>query len=167
MNEQFLDTEAAFALRARALVDRLSDQIADAIAEWDLEIITKTMGIVQLLYSEGAKSQTEIADRLRYSQQLTAQRLSWLHDNQFVVSERDPSDARRRLVQLTATGLAEGKKLQSFLPKLARAYDDLFQEIEIDLDAVVQTADHALKAKPLKARMTRAKIKRTPIRGAV
>ena len=166
MAQQFLDTEAAFALRARALVDRLADQLTDAIVDWDLKIIAKTMGIVQLLYSEGAKSQTEIAERLCYSQQLAAQRLAWLHENEFVGSERDPSDARRRLIQLTAAGKAEGKKLQSFLPLLAKAYDGLFEEIEVDLDAVVQAADRALEETPLKARIVRTKTKKHRQRGA-
>ena len=166
MAQQFLDTEAAFALRARALVDRLADQLTDAIVDWDLKIIAKSMGIVQLLYSEGAKSQTEIAERLCYSQQLAAQRLAWLHENEFVVSERDPSDARRRLIQLTAAGKAEGKKLQSFLPLLAKAYDGLFEEIEVDLDAVVQAADRALEETPLKARIVRTKTKKHRQRGA-
>jgi DNA-binding MarR family transcriptional regulator len=128
--------------------------MADALVEKGLNIISKTMGIVQLLYSEGAKSQADIADRLKYSHQLTAQRLSWLYDNEFIVSERDPKDARRRLVQLTLAGLQEGEKLQAFLPRLIEAYDGLFEEIEIDLDAAVQKADRALQETPLKARMS-------------
>ncbi len=155
MNSQFLDTEAAFALRAKQLVDRLYEQMADALIERGLKIISKTMGIVQLLYSEGAKSQAQIADRLKYSPQLTTQRLAWLIDNEFVVSQRDPSDARRRLVQLTSAGMAEGSKLQSFLPDLISAYDALFEEIGIDLDAAIQKADVALEATPLKERMAR------------
>lgn len=154
MSPQYLDTEAAFALRTKHLVDRLYDQMADALVEKGLNIISKTMGIVQLLYSEGAKSQADIAERLKYSHQLTAQRLSWLYDNEFAVSERDPKDARRRLVQLTSAGLAEGEKLQAFLPRLIEAYDALFEEIEIDLDAAVQKADRALQETPLKARMS-------------
>lgn len=154
MSPQYLDTEAAFALRTKHLVDRLYDQMADALVDKGLSIISKTMGIVQLLYSEGAKSQADIAERLKYSHQLTAQRLSWLYDNEFVVSERDPKDARRRLVQLTSTGLQEGEKLQAFLPRLIKAYDALFEEIEIDLDAAVQKADRALQENPLKARMS-------------
>lgn len=153
MTQQYLETEAAFALRTKQLVDRIYDQMADALVEGGLNIISKTMGIVQLLYSEGAKSQADIAERLKYSHQLTAQRLAWLYDNKFVVSERDPNDARRRLVQLTSNGISEGKKLQAFLPLLIEAYDALFDEIEIDLDAAVQKADRALRAKPLKARM--------------
>ena len=154
MSPQYLDTEAAFALRTKHLVDRLYDQLADALVEKGLIIISKTMGIVQLLYSEGAKSQADIAERLKYSHQLTAQRLSWLYDNEFVVSERDPEDARRRLVQLTSAGLQEGEKLQAFLPQLIEAYDALFEEIEIDLDAAVQKADRALQENPLIARMS-------------
>lgn len=153
MPPQYLDTEAAFALRAKHLVDRLYDQMADALVERGLNIISKTMGIVQLLYSEGAKSQADIAERLEYSHQLTAQRLAWLYDNKFAVSERDPNDARRRLVQLTPAGMTEGEKLQAFLPLLMQAYGALFEEIGTDLDAIVQRADRALKNIPLKTRM--------------
>lgn len=155
MSRQYLDSEAAFALRTKHLVDRLYNQMADALLERGLNIISKTMGIVQLLYSEGAKSQADIAHRLKYSQQLTSQRLSWLYENEFIVSERDPKDARRRLVQLTSTGIAEGEKLQAFLPQLIEAYDALFEEIEIDLDAAIQIADRALQDTPLKTRMSR------------
>lgn len=155
MSLQYLDSEAAFALRTKHLVDRLYDQMADALLEQGLNIISKTMGIVQLLYSEGAKSQAEIAHRLKYSQQLTAQRLAWLYDNDFVVSERDPKDARRRLVQLTPAGMAEGEKLQAFLPLLIEAYDSLFADIEIDLDNAIQKADRALQDTSLKTRMSR------------
>ena len=166
MPQQFLDTEAAFGLRAKCLVDRVYDQLADALLERGLTIISKTMGIVQLLYSEGSKSQADIADRLRYSHQLTAQRLTWLYENDFVAYARDPSDARRRLAQLTPAGMAEGKKLQSFLPVLTRAYHDLFEEIAIDLDAAIQQADRALEQKPLKARMARAQTRNRRVRGA-
>lgn len=166
MPQQFLDTEAAFGLRAKCLVDRIYDQLADALFERSLKIISKTMGIVQLLYSDGAKSQADIADRLRYSHQLTAQRLAWLSENDFVAFSRDPSDARRRLVQLTPAGMAEGKKLQSFLPALTRAYHDLFEEIAIDLDEVIQQADRALEEKPLKARMAHPQTRNRRVRGA-
>ncbi|MEL6369803.1 MAG: hypothetical protein AAFR03_03690 [Pseudomonadota bacterium] len=153
MSQQFLDTEAAFALRAKQLAERLYDQMADALPEKGLRIASKTMGIVQLLYSEGSKSQADIAGRLRYSHQLTAQRLAWLYEHEFAVSVPDENDARRRIIQLTASGLSEGKKLQSFLPELTAAYEALFTEIGINLDAAIQKADQALDNNPLKDRM--------------
>lgn len=166
MQPQYLDTEAAFALRTKQLVDRLDDQIADALVEHGLKIISKTMGIVQLLFSEGAKSQAEIAGRLKYSHQLIAQRLTWLYENKFAASERDPNDARRRLVQLTPAGMAEGRKLQSFLPLLIEAYDALFEEIGIDLDGAIHQANRAVEQTPLKARMGRVQIEAQRARGA-
>lgn len=167
MLTQHLDTQAAFALRAKHLVDRLYDQMAEALVENGLTIISKTMGIVQLLYSEGAKSQADIAERLKDSHQLTAQRLSWLYDNDFVVSERDPTDQRRRLVQLTPAGMAEGEKLQAFLPRLTDAYGTLFEEINIDLDAAIQKADRALKETSLKIRMNASRDRHTRAGGDV
>ncbi len=150
---QFLDTEAAFALRVTQLSDRLYEQMAQALVERGLKIVTKTMGIVQLIYSEGPASQSDIAKRLRYSHQLTAQRLAWLYKHGFADTQRDPRDGRRTLISLTATGEREGKKLQDFLPGLIAAYRDLFRELDINLDALIQRADQALLDRSISQRM--------------
>lgn len=150
---QFLDTNAAFAWRVTQLSDRLYAQMADAMTGRGIRIVTKTMGIVQLLYSEGPCSQADIAQRLRYSHQLTAQRLSWLYKHDFAVSTPDPSDGRRSLIALTNAGQEEGEKLQRFLPLLMDAYRHLFEELAMDLDLVVQRADQILMATPLSERM--------------
>lgn len=154
MNEtQFLDTKAAFALRVTQLSERLYGQMAESMAARDVHLATKTMGIVQLLYSEGTRSQAEIAQRLRYSHQLTAQRLSWLYKRQYAVSIPDPDDGRRSLIELTQAGQAEGAKLQNFLPLLIDSYLNLFDQLGVDLDELVQRADQLLAKVPLSERM--------------
>ncbi|MEM1440657.1 MAG: hypothetical protein AAF545_04805 [Pseudomonadota bacterium] len=150
---QYLDTTAAFALRVTQLSDRLYAQMAASMADRDMRIVTKTMGIVQLLYSEGPQSQADIAQRLRYSHQLAAQRLSWLYKHEYAVAVPDPNDGRRNVIDLTEAGREEGAKLQRFLPLLIEAYRHLFDELGLDLDAVVQQADENLRATPLSARM--------------
>ncbi len=150
---QFLTTEAAFALRVKQLADRLYDQMADALVDRGLRIASKTMGIVQLLYSEGPQSQADIAASLRYSHQLTAQRLSWLYKHGFAVTEPDPHDKRRHLITLTQAGIHEGETLQKFLPDLIAAYETLFDEIDLNLDAAIQKADAALAETALRTRM--------------
>lgn len=150
---QYLDTTAAFALRVTQLSDRLYGQMAQSMLARDMRIVTKTMGIVQLLYSEGPQSQAGIAQRLRYSHQLAAQRLGWLYKHEFAVALPDPNDGRRSLIELTDAGREEGAKLQRFLPQLIEAYQHLFDELAVDLDALVQRADEALLATPLSERM--------------
>ncbi|MEO1243027.1 MAG: MarR family transcriptional regulator [Pseudomonadota bacterium] len=146
---QFLDSQAAFALRVKQLHDRLYEQMDDALVQSGLKLHAKTTGIVQLLYQEGPCSVGQIAERLRYSHQLATQRLSWLLDRHYAESERDPDDLRRRRVVLTKTGVREAKKLQDFLPRLSASYSDLFTETGLNLDAAISAADEALKTTPL------------------
>lgn len=150
---QFLDTKAAFALRVTQLSERLYEQMAESMAARDVHLATKTMGIVQFLYSEGPHAQSAIAQRLRYSHQLTAQRLSWLYKRDYAVSVPDPADGRRSLIELTEAGRAEGAKLQRFLPLLIEAYQHLFDELEVDFDELVKRADQRLLATSLSERM--------------
>lgn len=154
---QFLDTDAAFALRVKQLQDRISDQMSDALIESGLKLNAKTTGIVQLLYSEGPCSKAYIAHRLRYSHQLASQRLSWLLTNDMAVTEADATDRRHQNARLTKAGMIEAKKLQRFLPKLRHAYKDLFIEIGIDLDASIAVADQALEKRSLSERLSSGK----------
>jgi len=154
---QFLDTDAAFALRVKQLQDRLSEQMSDALIESGLKLNAKTTGIVQLLYSEGPCSKAYIAQRLRYSHQLASQRLSWLLSHDMAVTEVNTTDRRQQIVKLTKIGTVEAKKLQRFLPKLRDAYKGLFVEIGIDLDASIAAADQALEKKPLSERLSPGK----------
>jgi len=154
---QFLDTDAAFALRVRQLQDRLSDQMSDALIESGLKLNAKTTGMVQLLYSEGPCSKAYIAHRLQYSHQLASQRLSWLLANNMAVTEVNTTDRRQQSVKLTKAGMTEAKKLQRFLPKLRDAYKGLFLEIGIDLDASIRMADQALEKKSLSERLSPGK----------
>lgn len=151
---QFLDTSAAFALRVQQLQDRLMEQMEDAMAQCGLTIPGKTTGIVQMLYFEGHSSTAEIAQRLRYSHQLAAQRLAWLLEHGIASADADKNDRRRQIVKLTKRGLAEAKKLQRFLPQLHGAYSHLFEELGFDLDAAIVQANNALDAMPLADRLS-------------
>ena len=152
---QFLDTSAAFALRVKQLQDRLAEQMEDAMAQFGLGIAGKTTGIVQLLYSEGPASTAQIAQRLRYSHQLAAQRLSWLLEHGMAIADADKNDRRRQIIKLTKRGLAQAEKLQRFLPQLRDAYADLFEELGFDLDAAIVQANSALDATPLTVRFSK------------
>ncbi|WP_417481615.1 MarR family transcriptional regulator [Maricaulis sp.] len=149
----FFDGRAAFALRVKQLLDRLSDQMEVALQDAGLEIRGKATGIVQFLHHQGPSSLAEIAAELRYSHQLCTQRVGWLVEHGFAVLRNDDRDRRRRRVELTPAGQQEAEKLQAFLPALTQTYDDLFAEVGLDLHAAILAANAALDASPLSARM--------------
>lgn len=142
---QFLNTQAAFALRVKHLQDLLNNQMEAAMEDAGLAIPSKVTGIVQLLYSEGEQSIAEIASRLGYSHQLATQRIYWLLKHKMAETGIDPTDRRKQNVKLTRLGRSEGKRLQRFLPCLSDAYSSLFRELDLDLDAAITAACSALE----------------------
>lgn len=142
---QFLETDAAFALHVKQLQDRLYGQMEVALQDFGLAIPSKTMGIVQLLYSKGPHSKASIAKTLLYSHQLTAQRLAWLLDQKMAEITPDVSDRRRQLASLTGSGIEQAEKLQDFLPRLNQAYAHLFTELDVNLNALIERASVALE----------------------
>lgn len=142
---QFLDTQAAFALRVKHLQDLLNSQMEMAMRDAGLAIPSKVTGIVQLLYSEGEQSIAQIASRLGYSHQLATQRIQWLLKHNMAETGIDPSDRRKQNLKLTRLGRSEGNRLQQFLPSLSDAYSSLFRELGLDLDAAIIAACSALE----------------------
>ena len=152
---QFLDTDAAFALNLARLSDQLYDQMQLAMAGDGVTIPARLTGIVQLLHSEGAQSQADIAQRLGLSHQLVAQRLTWLTRHKMIETRPDPDDGRRKLITLTGAGGKQADGLQAFLPKLLKTYERLFAELGLDLHGAVQGAGAALDAEPLQDRIAK------------
>lgn len=151
----FLDSQAAFALRVKNLHDRLSNQIDDALHEKGFSIQGKATGIVQLIYTKGPCSASYIAEQLGFSHQLTTQRLASLYRAGIAISQPDPDDRRRNQVLLTKLGDNEAEKLQLFLPQLNVAYSDLFEELEADLNTLICSASESLARKPLIERFSK------------
>lgn len=150
---QFLETDAAFALRVKQLQDRLYSQMERALVDFGLAIPSKTTGIVQLLYSKGPCSKADIAKTLLYSHQLTAQRLAWLLDHKMAEMTPDLSDRRRQLASLTDSGIEQAERLQKFLPRLRDAYAHLFSELDVNLNALIERTSAALDETPITERI--------------
>jgi len=150
---QFLKTEAAFGLNLSQFSDRIYAQMSDALAAEGILVPAKSTGIIQVLFSEGPCSQADIASQLRTSHQLIAQRVTALLKQSILELKPDPNDGRRKLLLLTKKGRDEGQKLQSFLPKLIRAYHDLNAEIGLDFHDLITRANRALDGRSLSDRL--------------
>lgn len=149
----FFSGQAAFALRVRQASVTLYEQMDLCLQAYELKLPAYATSLVQALYHRGPASVSTLAEELGLSHQLASQRLRWLADEGLVGIGENPADRRRRLVSLTAAGQVEAEKLQTFLPKLERAYGDLFEEVGMDLHKGMVDARAALTASPLLARM--------------
>jgi DNA-binding MarR family transcriptional regulator len=148
----FFTSNAAFAMRVGQLSSLLYEQMEHCLISRGLKLRGYTTSIVQTLHHAGPQSITELAESLQLSHQLASQRVKWLVGEGFVSIERGAQDRRRRIVTLTADGTAEAEKLQGFLPVLAAAYADLFDEIGLDVNRAVLDATAALGDRPLAIR---------------
>jgi DNA-binding MarR family transcriptional regulator len=154
----FFDGPAAIALRVKQLLDRMGDQLDPALKAGGVRIKSTTTGTVHYLFHAGPNSIAAIAAALRYSHQLATQRVNWLVKHGYARLEDDPEDRRRRRVLLTQAGRVEAENLQALLPRVEAAYATLFEELGVDLLAVLCSADEALAQTPLKARCERANL---------
>lgn len=155
MNEiPFFATTSAFAMRVGQLSTTLYDQMDACLASYGIELPGYTTSIVQSLYHGGPQSISDLAQQLELSHQLASQRVNWLVREGFATSASGAQDRRTRIVSLSRAGRAQAAKLQEFLPILAQVYDDLFDEIGVDLHDATIRASVALKERSLAGRFS-------------
>jgi DNA-binding MarR family transcriptional regulator len=148
----FFSTSAAFAMRVGQLATTIYEQMDGWLAEEQVKLPGYTTSIVQTLYHAGPQSISDLASRLQLSHQLASQRVQWLVREGFAAVASSTEDRRIRIVKLTRAGRTEGDKLQRFLPKLEAAYDDVFEQLGLDLHDAVVRASAALADRPLTTR---------------
>ncbi len=155
MNEiPFFATTSAFAMRVGQLATTLYDQMDASLAAYGIELPGYTTSIVQSLYHGGPQSISDLAQQLELSHQLASQRVNWLVRQGFATSVSGAEDRRTRIVSLSRAGRAQAAKLQEFLPILAQAYGDLFEEIGVDLHDATVRASVALSGRSLAERFS-------------
>jgi len=136
-------------MRMDQLFTLLYDQMEDGLKARGLTLRGYVTGTVQTLFHAGPKSVSDLSSEMKLSHQLATQRVKYLVDQGFAQIDPDPDDKRRKLVSLTDEGQLEAEKLQAFLPELMAAYDDLFDEIGVDMHQAVLDATKSLEARPL------------------
>src|SRR5438128_2708573 len=127
---------------------RLSELLLAGNAPWMLErgiaAPPRSGSTLLLLKRRGPLSITDIAARLRLTHPLIIKLTDRLLELGLVGQEADPRDARRRLISLTAEGLAEAGRLEAATAVIDRAYGELSEEVGVDLLALTEALDAAV-----------------------
>ena len=92
----------------------------------------------------GQASLADIAAADGQSHQLVSSRVAALEDLGLLVRVIDRHDRRRKLLKLTAKGKADAAVVERVCGDIARALNDLQQELSLDLFAAIETAEKSL-----------------------
>jgi DNA-binding MarR family transcriptional regulator len=149
----YFNSSASLGLRTQLLLNCIIDQLGVALESSGVGLKPIATGTLNFLHHAGPRSIAQIAEALGYSHQLTSKRVAWLVDQELARLEDDPDDRRRRRVILTDLGKEHAERLMLFVPKLDRAFSELFEELGVDLREKIIEAERSLNRYPLEQRI--------------
>ena len=156
---------AAIGARLRRLSESIDGDMARAYAACGAKFEQRWFGVLNQLVLNGPATVSELAAVLRITHVSVSQTRDSLEKAGIVVSEPDPSDARRRKLKLTD----EGVRLVDQLTPLWRTFDEVALELTAeagDLIACLDRLDDALTRRPMLERiMSRTTLQPTIAKG--
>jgi DNA-binding MarR family transcriptional regulator len=138
------------------IMSRLVDEIVAAggttARALSLDLPPRSMSIIALL-AERERTVTEIAVAVGQTHAAVIKNMKPLAEGGLVTRYDDRSDGRRKPYGLTGKGQEIAGQTDHLLKAAANAYDELFEEIGIDLYDAVMRADGALRRRSMQERM--------------
>lgn len=142
-------------MRLHKLRSLMTSQFDILFEEHGIQIPSACVSVILFLAHGHRASIAQIAESTGYSHQLISQRLSLLESLSLAKRVQDPRDGRKWLIALTKKGRVQAERVEDFLSIARHVVDDLFVEIDVDLDRVLIAASDAMKRKPLSVRAER------------
>ena len=111
---------------------------------------------IYYLYRNGPAAMADIAKALEHPHQTIAQHAATLTKCGLIEKRADKNDRRRSLFYLTRRGKEQAQRLEDLSSEAAQVFGELFEELGIDVAAVLEAAQEALKSRPLIDRFPQA-----------
>lgn len=147
-------SEAFLGNQLSRLVELIVDQGDVLLKDAGVSFPSRAASTILLIGKQDGLSAADIAIELQQPHQLATQRIDALIKLDLVERKNDPKDARRKTLSLTARGKKEATVLEKTLRKAQSAFQNLYQEIEINLSTVAIQSIAALSKKPLSKRVS-------------
>lgn len=139
------------------LMRRLSDAIVEGCTKWHEEIgiptTPRTSSTLLALDAHGRLAVTELATLLRQSHPMVIKWVRLLRQQGLARIGKDPNDARRSLVSLTAKGRSVVQQLRDALVLVEQAVAELAEESAADLVSGLWSMERALRDRPFIERL--------------
>lgn len=147
-----LITENIFGMRIRRAADLIKEQGREAFWRTGIDLDAKLTSVVISLYEKGGQTSSDLA-ATGLSRQLVEKRLKQLEKDGYVVSRRSNEDARKRTYSISPNRRKKISRVVEAMIDFEKVYEELWNEIGVDLGAAVLKLERALHAKPLLARL--------------
>jgi DNA-binding MarR family transcriptional regulator/N-acetylglutamate synthase-like GNAT family acetyltransferase len=157
----------ALASRLKRLSDRLMRDGSRIYREEGLDFEPRWFAVFYLLSQKSPLSVTEIAHQLRVTHPAVNQVAGMMEKADLLVSRKDRSDERKRLLSLSPSGKALLTRLKPVWNDFKLSADELLAESGVDLlkslDKIERSLDHAETYDRIKAQIKKRQLKEVEI----
>jgi DNA-binding MarR family transcriptional regulator/ribosomal protein S18 acetylase RimI-like enzyme len=136
----------AIATRLRRLADTLQTDVSHVYDELGVDFQARWFAVLAALRRGAPATVTDLADRLGLSHQAVSKTLRSMDERGLIRNVEDPTDRRRRQVDLTARGRRLGDRLEDVWREIRAANRELLAEVHSDLLSDLDRLEDALAA---------------------
>jgi len=141
----------------RHLIELLDGAVQQAYAEAGLEYRPRYTPVMRALAGGVARTVSQVAESAGITQPAATQTVNLMLKDGWLVAQASPTDARQKLLRLSAQGERLLPQLQACWRATAAAADDLDRELPHPLSATLASAIDALERRSFGERIRNAK----------
>ena len=149
---KFLDSY--FLLALTKVQQEFQSQAEEVFAAYQLDMPVVCDATLQFIAKNAPVSISDISAGLNDTHQITAQRVEKLVKLGVVLRTRDPEDQRRFNLTLTEFGSDQAARLERAMELASMAYQQIYEEIGVNIQDVMTSTLEALRRAPVLDRMS-------------
>jgi DNA-binding MarR family transcriptional regulator len=128
----------------KRLCERMLDDCTEVMEEKGIDVPTRAGSMMMFLKQNGPASVVDLARALRVSHALIIRNYKPLMKGGYLLEKPDPTDGRKRLLELTEAGVDMAIRARANLDVFQRAFADLFEESGVDLYEALKSINASL-----------------------
>ncbi|MEZ5920079.1 MAG: MarR family transcriptional regulator [Parvularculaceae bacterium] len=140
-------------LPLRRLAQRLAAEGDIYLQRTGVNVSARATAILAYIARNEQTPIVHIAEALGYTHPAVAKAVEKLEQDGIVQSRSNKEDLRRRYVSLTRKGKQEMRKIDEVARHASAVFEDIFEEIGVDLFDAILEFERALDRRPLVGRM--------------
>ena len=131
----------------------IGQQGCDVFQRLGIGLDARKISIVLAISKFGPLSSSELSERIVLSRQLIETRIKPSVADGFFVSAPHPEDSRKRVYDFSKDALPEVERIQEVMLHFETVYQQLWAEIDVDLESALLAMERALRKRDLTDRL--------------